>query len=123
MLRCSLYKNYSIMVHTENTIIYQTVEVEDFAKQIKSPKVYLVDVRTAEEFKEGHIEGAANIDILSPDFVDIAKQTLPNGKEIAVYCGTGKRSAMAAEKLAEMGYPVLNLDGGLEAWKAAGYTI
>lgn len=111
------------MTHTENTITYQTVDAEDFAKQIKSPKVYLVDVRTPDEFKEGHIEGAVNIDILNPDFVDIAESTLPNGKEIAVYCGTGKRGAMAAEELTELGYPVLNLEGGLEAWKAAGFTI
>lgn len=110
------------MVHTENTITYELVPVLEFAKDIKSSRYYLLDVRTPEEYAKGHIRGAANIDILNPDFLDIANRTLPGDKNIAVYCGTGKRSGMAAEQLAEAGYKVTDLDGGLEAWEAAGYT-
>lgn len=111
------------MVHTQNTITYQTLGARDFADKIKSDSVYLLDVRTADEFKEGHIKGAHNLDVLNPDFMENAENMLPEDKTIAVYCGTGKRSGMASEKLTEAGYRILNLDGGLEAWKAAGLKL
>lgn len=111
------------MTHTENTITFETVSPQDFARIIKSPEVYLLDVRTADEYNAGHIAGAANIDVLSPDFIENAIKTLPDDKTIAVYCGTGKRSAMASEQLAEEGYKIENLDGGLQAWEAAGLPL
>ena len=104
------------MTHTENTITYETVDAKEFAERIKDSKVYLLDVRTPEEYAKGHLDGAINLDILNPDFVEEAEKMLPADKTIAVYCGTGKRSAMASEQLTEIGLRVLNLDGGLEAW-------
>lgn len=99
---------------------YKTVSPEEFAKEITSPKVYLVDVRTPAEYAEGHIEGAGNLDVTAEDFIEKAKETLPKDKTIAVYCGSGKRSGMAATKLAAEGYDILNMDGGLSAWQKAG---
>ena len=107
------------MVHTSNVQTYDTVDAAEFAKRIKSDEVYLVDVRTSDEFKEGHIERAHNIDVMNPDFLKNAERELPEAKTIAVYCGTGKRSGMASEQLASAGYKVLNLDGGLASWKGA----
>ena len=109
------------MVHTENALSYMTVSPEEFKDEINSTNVFLVDVRESDEYKTGHIEGATNIDVLNPDFVTNAEHILPDDKTIAVYCGSGKRSAMASEQLTEVGYKVVNLDGGLAAWKAAGY--
>lgn len=111
------------MVHTENALDYVTVDAKEFSEDIKNPEIFLVDVREPDEFATGHIEGATNIDVLKPDFVVTAEHILPNDKTIAVYCGTGKRSAMASEQLTEVGYKVLNLDGGLTAWKAAGLPV
>lgn len=111
------------MIHTENAIDFITEGVKEFAQDIKNPEVFLVDVRQADEFASGHIKGAVNIDVLSPDFVVDAERELPYDKTIAVYCGTGKRSGMASEQLAEVGYRVINLDGGLTAWKAAGMPV
>ena len=108
------------MRHFENTITYDTVTPQEFVKDIKSSQVFLLDVRTSEEYNAGHLEGAANADVLNPDFVENAEKIMPQDKTIAVYCGTGKRSGMAAEALAEQGFKVINLDGGLDALKAAG---
>lgn len=107
------------MAQTENIVTYETVSPEEFAKRIKSDEVYLLDVRTTDEFKEGHIAGAHNLDVMNPDFVKNAEEKLPHDKSIAVYCGTGHRSGMAADSLSEAGFKILNLDGGLDAWKAA----
>lgn len=102
---------------------YITLSPEKFAKAIESPTVYLVDVRTSDEFATGHIKDAHNIDVQKEDFLELAKETLPKDKEIAVYCGSGKRSAMAADKLSAAGYDIINLDGGLAAWKEASLPV
>lgn len=96
---------------------YKTVEPSEFANVIKSPDVYLIDVRTADDFKEGHIEGAHLLDVQSPDFLKNAEATLPKDKTIAVYCRTGKRSALASTQLSENGYKIINLDGGITNWE------
>lgn len=101
----------------------KTVSPEEFAKEIKSSDYYLLDVRKPDEYESGHIEGAANLDVTDPNFSEEAKSNLPKDKIIAVYCGTGKRSGMAATKLIEEGFKILNLDGGLNAWKAAGLPV
>ena len=63
---------------------------------IKESGVSLVDVRTAEEYSEGHISGAINIDFRQKDFMEKAKSLLDKSKKIAVYCRSGRRSASAA---------------------------
>ena len=91
----------------------------EFQKAIEAPDVYLVDVRDAESYAEGHIAGAHNLDVMAPDFKEKAA-TLPKDKTIAVYCLTGKHSAMARDILTDMGYKVINLDNGINSWIAAG---
>ena len=102
---------------------YENAEVNAFAERIKSPDVVLLDVRTAEEFDEGHLTNALNIDVKEEGFVEKAKSTLPADKTIAVYCRGGKRSANAAAMLAEEGFKVVNLLGGITAWKDAGMPV
>ena len=94
----------------------KTVDAAQFAEIIKSDSVVLVDVRTAEEYAAGHIPNAKNIDVLKSDFKDQV-EVLPKDKEIAVYCRSGKRSLMAANTLAKMGYKVINLRGGWKEWQ------
>ena len=71
------------------------------------------------EFAEGHIKGAILIDQFQNDFVEQALARLPKDKIIAVYCRSGRRSANAAGKLADVGYKCVNLLGGIIAWKEA----
>ena len=94
----------------------KTVSADEFAQIIKSDSVILVDVRTADEYNAGHIDGARNIDVLTDDFNAIATTSLPKDKEIAVYCRSGKRSMKAANILAKDGFKVINLKGGWLEW-------
>jgi L-ascorbate metabolism protein UlaG (beta-lactamase superfamily)/rhodanese-related sulfurtransferase len=102
---------------------FENANVNGFADLIVDPDVVLLDVRTEKEFNEGHIANALNIDIKQSGFVEKAKATLPIGKMIAVYCRSGKRSALAAVQLASEGYKVVNLEGGILAWKEVGKPI
>ena len=67
-----------------------------FAQIIQSDTVLVVDVRTAEEYNAGHIEGARNIDVLKDNFQTEAMASIPKDKTVAVYCRSGKRSLKAA---------------------------
>ena len=98
---------------------YENVDINGFASQITSQDVVLLDVRTAGEYDGGHIQNAINIDVMQDGFVEKAKSTLPTDKTIAVYCKSGKRSANAARVLVKEGFKVINLDGGIMAWKDA----
>ena len=82
-----------------------------------SSATQLVDVRTPEEYAEGHLEGAVNIDVNDSTFLQHATASLEKGRAVAVYCRSGKRSALAASLLAKQGYNVINLLGGILAWK------
>lgn len=102
---------------------YENADVSTFASRIAEPDVVLLDVRTAEEYAEGHIQGAINIDVKKDDFVETAKSILPTDKTIAVYCRGGKRSVAASEKLVAEKYKVVNLEGGIMAWKEANMPV
>lgn len=100
------------------------VPPKEFAELIETKTdVKLLDVRTPEEFAEGYIPGALNIDISAPDFVEKVKATFPTGSEIAVYCRSGRRSAEAAKTLEAEGYACTDLQGGILDWEKAGLTV
>lgn len=99
----------------------KNMDVDKFETFIQDAGVQLVDVRTAEEFAEGGIAGAANIDMKQSDFIQKAESRLQKVKPVAVYCRSGRRSALAAQMLAGEGFQlVVNLKGGFLAWKDAG---
>ena len=92
------------------------IELDEFEKKMASEKYLLVDVRTAEEFAEGHIEGALNIDYFSATFSDDISKV---GFEISVllYCRSGNRSSKAMKIMKELGFKeVYNLEGGIKGW-------
>ena len=102
---------------------YENTDVKGFAELMEDANAIVLDVRTAEEFKEGHLEGAVNIDQAQSDFIQKAKEALPADKTIAIYCRSGRRSASAAGKLAAEGYKAVNMKGGILAWKEAGMPV
>lgn len=102
---------------------FENVEVAAFAELIADSNVVILDVRKADEFAEGHIKGAILIDQFQSDFVEQAQAKLPKDKTIAVYCRSGRRSANAAGKLADIGYKCVNLKGGILAWKNADMPV
>ena len=90
-----------------------------FAQKIKATAgAQVVDVRTPEEFSEGYLKGAVNINWNEDDFeTNVAK--LDKNKPAFVYCRVGKRSSAAAKKMRDMGFKeVYELDGGILDWEA-----
>jgi rhodanese-related sulfurtransferase len=75
-----------------------------------------VDARTPEEFSEGHIPGAVNMDVKSADF-DAQIATLNPVRPVAVYCRSGRRSKLAAERMTNAGLQVTELAEGILSWK------
>ena len=102
---------------------YENADVKGFMELTNEHDVIVLDVRSVDEFKEGHIEGAVNIDQSQSDFIEKAKVAISTDKTIAVYCRSGRRSANAAGKLAAEGYKCVNLKGGILAWKEAGKPV
>ena len=102
---------------------FENTDVQGFAELIADSGVVILDVRSAAEFAEGHLQGAILIDQSQSDFIEKAKATLPIDKKIAIYCRSGRRSANAAGKLGDIGYKCVNLKGGIIAWKEAGKPV
>ena len=102
---------------------FENMEVKEFAELIADSNVVILDVRKADEFAEAHIKGAILIDQFQSDFVEQAQAKLPKEKTIAIYCRSGRRSANAAGKLADVGYKCVNLKGGILAWKEANMPV
>jgi rhodanese-related sulfurtransferase len=84
--------------------------------------VFLLDVRTPEEFAEEHIEGAT---LISLDALNDSLGKLQGVKEkkIVVYCKSGMRSVAASRILANNGFVPLNLQGGINEWKNEGLSV
>lgn len=99
---------------------FESLSVEAFRQAIADTTVVRLDVRTAEEFAEGHIEKAINIDVLKSDFEEKATSILPKDRVIAVNCRSGKRSKKAAGILVKNGYKVIELDSGYNGWVKEG---
>lgn len=98
---------------------HQRVHTDEFALLITDTLILRVDVRTPEEYAQGHIPGAINIDVLREDFLSQALSVLPQNQTVALYCASGKRSRKAARMLAKHGYNVVELKGGYQKWKKA----
>ena len=89
-------------------------------------EVQVLDVRTIQEFKEGHIEGAINIDVTSESFAEKVDK-LEKEKTYLVHCGANVENGRAAKAMAQMnslGFSNLqNLKGGYVAWVKSGGEI
>ncbi|KXA92225.1 hypothetical protein AKJ64_03710 [candidate division MSBL1 archaeon SCGC-AAA259E17] len=101
---------------------YENIRPVEAKELIGSGDPVVLDVRTPDEFKEGHIPGA----ILVP--VDELKEStlleIPHDKEILCYCRSGHRSSWATEYLSRQGYArAYNLSGGILAWENRGYRV
>ncbi len=86
-------------------------------------KVVVIDVRDPDEFRDGHIEGSANI---SRGFLEfrIGTAVTDPATPIVLYCQTGLRSVLAAKALRELGYAtVINLQGGYQKWVQSGLSV
>lgn len=100
-----------------NSLGYEQISGEEAKRLMDTEKDYIIiDARTIEEFNEGHIEGA----ILIPEYEigERAEKELPNKEQlILVYCRSGRRSKIAAQALADLGYTNVKEFGGIIDWE------
>lgn len=82
----------------------------------------IVDVRTPAEYAEGHLEGAVNIDVQSPEFTDEISELDADG-DYVVYCRSGNRSAQAVSQMEAEGLTVRDAGGLSDAESATGLPI
>ena len=83
----------------------------------------ILDVRTPDEFRLGHLPGARNMDFFGGRF-DVDAAALPKDQPVLLYCRTGRRSAEAAETLEKAGVTtILHMSQGIEAWQKAGLPL
>ncbi len=101
---------------------YKSVNTVE-ATRLFNDDAFLLDVRTAAEYKDGFIGEASNVPVTD---LSASMNKLPKDKEkpILVYCLTGARSGRAAGVLSKVGYTqVFNLAGGINAWKSSGLPV
>lgn len=97
------------------TGVYQKITAEEAHEMMQNEDVVIVDVRTEEEFRQGHIPNAVLIPNETILFED-PKELPDKSAKILVYCRSGRRSRDAAEKLIEMGYTDVYDFGGIIHW-------
>ena len=111
---CSNLANHPNTASNSNT--YRQVTAEEAANMMQSETDYIIlDVRTAQEYANGHIPGAINIpnEIIAAENV----QQLPDKEQlILVYCRSGNRSKQASERLVDLGYTNIVEFGGINDW-------
>jgi len=100
---------------------FRNIDVAEWEKLRKDASMVVLDVRTAEEFADGHMPGAINLDIRGGKFAETLAG-LDKSKTYLVHCAVGGRSAKACGQMDGMKFDkVLNLSGGITAWEAAGH--
>ena len=96
--------------------VYVNITAEEAKQIMDSQEGYIIlDVRTQEEYDQGHIPGA--IVISHEEIAEKAEEVLTDKAQlILVYCRSGRRSKIAAEALAELGYTNIKEFGGIIDW-------
>lgn len=106
----------------ENATV-QVVSPTDFSSKVKNAEVQLIDVRTPEEYNEGYLKNAKNINFYDANFME-KMESLDKSKPVYVYCKSGGRSGKAATKLKKAGFSkVYDLKGGFKAWSQQNLEI
>ncbi|MFI5339494.1 MAG: rhodanese-like domain-containing protein [Candidatus Methylomirabilales bacterium] len=92
-------------------------------KHAGNAEFVILDVRTPEEFAEGHLPGAVNVNLMAPDF-ERGLGVLDRGKTYLVYCRTGNRSAKAVQAMQRLGFrSVHHMFEGIVGWQKKGFPL
>lgn len=100
---------------------YIDISAQQAKEMIDKGEVFILDVRTQEEYNAGHIRNSTLIPVQ-----DLSKRLneVPRDRKILVYCRTGGRSAAASEILVNNGFTrIYNMKGGIMEWTKAGYEV
>ena len=102
---------------------HKDLETGSFKDLTEQNTHVLLDVRTPEEFFEGHIKGAANINFYKSDF-EKKLDALDKKKKYLVYCRSGNRNRQAMFLMRDLGFEeVFNLEKGILSWNEHGFNI
>lgn len=104
---------------------FATISPQDAAAVVAEPPADLVvlDVRTPQEYAEGHLDGAVLVDFYDPDFADRLSELDPEVPYL-VYCRSGNRSGQTLTMMQELGFTsATDVDGGIVAWQSAGLPV
>jgi|SRR5690554_2841102 len=124
-MRTSLILLFALFFTTMSTVFAQNIQKErfesvdnaTFKEALASEEFILLDIRTVEEYENGHIDGAKLVEYNDGD-IDATLKLMPKDHKYLVYCGVGVRSKVAMKKMEELGFKyVLELDKGLEEWE------
>ncbi len=100
---------------------YTIVTVDDLKRALANPKNFVIDVRTPQEFAQGHVPGAVNWPLQQ---IEQWWARVPKDRVVYVYCNTQNRSRVAVQYLIAKGYRDLRLvTGGIQAWYARGFGL
>lgn len=95
-----------------------------FAESAKSDSLaILLDVRQPDEYANGHIEGAVNIDWLNKEIFKEETEKLDRRYTYYIYCRSGRRSNAAAKQLQANGFKVIDMNGGILRWQEQGMPV
>lgn len=96
------------------------LDVAALQARVSAGDIFVLDVRTPEEFADGHVPGATLLPLQELEG-RLGELEARRGEEIAVICASGGRSSRATELLRARGFTASNVAGGTRAWVAAGY--
>jgi phage shock protein E len=106
------------------TPISSTVSAAEFKNYLEKDHVVLLDVRTKDEYTEGHIDKSTLIDFNNTNTFQQYISTLDKNKTYLLYCRSGNRSGQARKYMESQGFTqVMDLSGGIASWQKAGYTL
>lgn len=91
---------------------FQTISIKEFEKYRQKPDVWVIDLRTTEEYEEMHVGGARNIPY---DNLEMYKKYLPKDKTYILYCDRGGTSLKVARELSRESYQAMTVVGGFQA--------
>lgn len=95
--------------------LFKKANINEAVEECRACGGILLDVRTKEEFSDGHIEGAVNLPL---DRITQAEESFPDfSVPLFVYCRSGARSSQAVAMLQQMGYEAARNIGGILHWK------
>ncbi|MFZ9262330.1 MAG: thioredoxin domain-containing protein [Chitinophagaceae bacterium] len=101
----------------------ESLKATDFKSAIEKDGAQILDVRTADEYKSGHIKYSLQANWMNKVEFNDRTSSLDKSKTVYIYCLSGGRSSSAAAELRMKGYQVVNLEGGMNAWKANGLEV
>lgn len=103
--------------------IAENLNTDQFYEKLQTETGQIVDVRTPEEFAQGHLPDAINLDFRNPDFEKNLSQLDPN-TPVFVYCASGNRSSQAMHVMEQKGFKTIyNHKGYFSDWAKKGYPV